>query len=180
MKRQVVIKSTEDLDRLEQSIIDAVQVTTTVLRTMLATADGLATFAQLKFTNAGRDPLEPERPLNVIEQLNQTFTCLASVAGARWLVEKHPECLPAVLNLGTASGYDIQSICGRFVAETFAVTHPASNDKLQKDVRRMQNAEAENRFIFYLSPDTTPARQVPGVTIVRLDHPVIRGLPSDA
>ena len=44
----------------------------------------------------------------------------------------------------------------------------------------MQNAEAENRFIFYLSPDTTPARQVPGVTIVRLDHPVIRGLPSDA
>jgi len=177
MKRQV-ITSLEDLNRLERQVLRAVEMTAGLLKKMLDSHDSLGTFAKLKFTKAGRDPLDSQRPLNVVEQLNQTFTYLASVAGARWLLSRHPDCAPLVLNLGTAPGFDIESECGNFAAETFAVTHPGSNNKLRKDALKLQGAKAEHRFVFYLSPSRGPELQVPGVTVVRLDHPVIAALNS--
>ncbi len=179
MKRQV-IDSIEDLDRLEQQILRAVDATAASLKRLLDVETSLATFARLKFTEAGHDPLNIDRPLNMIEQLNQTFTYLASVAAARWLLLHHPTCAPLVLNLGTAPGFDIQSECGQFVAETFAVTHPHSNDKLRKDVAKMQTTVAKHRFVFYFSPSTDGPFEASGVTIVQLAHPVIDALSSDA
>lgn len=83
----------------------------------------------------------------MIEQINQTFTYLASIDGARWLLREYPECAPLVLNLGTQSGFDIESSCGRFVAETFAATDPKSNDKLRKDLAKLRIARAQHRFV---------------------------------
>lgn len=179
MKRQVVT-SLEDLERLEQRILSAVEATTATLKRVLESSDSLGGFARLKFTEAGHDPLDPERPLNFIEQLNQTFTYLASIGGARWLIERYPHCTPLVLNLGTAPGFDIESSCGQFAAETFAVTHPSSNDKLRKDASKMREAQAEHRFVFYLSLARGPQVHVPGVTVVPLDHRVMAMLDSEA
>ena len=120
MKRQV-INSAEDLHLLEQQILRSVDATSASLKELLNGETPLAAFARLKFTEAGHDPLNVSRPLNFIEQLNQTFTYLASVEAARWLLTHHPACAPLVLSLGTLSGFDIQSECGQFVAETFAV-----------------------------------------------------------
>jgi hypothetical protein len=178
MKRQIV-RSLEDLDRLEREILRAVATTTSVKR-LLKDETPIGAFARLKFTAAGHYPLNIDRPLNVIEQLNQTFTYLASVEAARWLLTRHPQCVPLVLNLGTSPGFDIQSECGLFVAETFAVTHPGSNDKIRKDVAKMQATVAQHRFVFCLSPSRTGSFQAAGVTIVRLPHPVIEALSSDA
>ena len=179
MKRQV-INSAEDLHLLEQQILRSVDATSASLKELLNGETPLAAFARLKFTEAGHDPLNVSRPLNFIEQLNQTFTYLASVEAARWLLTHHPACAPLVLSLGTLSGFDIQSECGQFVAETFAVTHPGSNDKLRKDVAKMQTTVAAHRFVFYISPSTAGPFQASGVTIVQLRHPAIDALNSDA
>ena len=179
MKRQVV-NSMDDLDRLERQIQRSVDTTAGLLKTLLQSRDTLEFFARLKFTEAGRDPLDCDRTLNVVEQLNQTFTYLATIGGARWIISNHPDCQPLVLNLGTASGFDIQSQCGRFVAETFAVTHPRSNDKLRKDISKIQQVAADHRFVFYISRLAPPPVAVPGVTVVRLEFPVLAALNSDA
>lgn len=175
MKRHV-ITALEELDRLEAKVVGSVETTRNELLRLLAAPDALASFAKLKFTAVGRDPLDVDRPLNLIEQLNQTFTYLAGIAGARWLISRHTDCLPLVLNLGTASGFDIASQCGRFVAETFAATHPRSNDKLRRDAFRLQRVEAQHRFVFYLSMVGGSPFECPGVTIVRLEHPLMNAL----
>lgn len=171
------ITTIDELDQLEQQITRSVEAAASSLKTILESDDALGAFAKLKFTETGLDPLDTTRSLNIVEQLNQTFTYLASVAGARWLMLRHPECTPLTLNLGTASGFDIESISGRFVAETFAATHPDSNDKLRKDILKVQGADA-HRFVFYLSPVAAPQLDVPGVSVVRLEHPILAILSS--
>jgi hypothetical protein len=179
MKRQV-ITNVEDLDRLEGEVLRSVEATVALLKEVLASTDALGAFGKIKFTEAGRDPLDVTRPLNVVEQLNQTFTYLASVAGARWLLSRHSECAPLVLNLGTAPGFDIESKCGQFIAETSAVTHPGSNDKLRRDILKVQNGSGTYRFVFYLSPIAASQLQVPGVAVVRLEHPALTALSAQA
>ena len=176
MKRQE-ISNLDDLELLEGRILRSVETATSALKSLLETGDSIGVFAKLKFTEVGIDPLDVSRPLNLVEQLNQTLTYLASVTGARWLASRHPESLPLILNLGTSPGFDIQSGCGKFIAETFAVTHPNSNDKLRKDVLRLEgHTSAEHRFVFYLSPVEARQLGTTKVTIVRLNHPAMTSL----
>lgn len=172
MKIQTV-SSKEDLARLEALICASAVATIAKLRESLEGNAALEVLAAMKFSTVGHDPIDSGRPLNLVEQLNQSFTYLASIAGARWLMERHPECLPLTLNLGTTEGTDIISACGRFAAETFAATHPDSNDKLRKDVEKVRGAAAAHKFVFYLSPRAGTLK-VEGVTLVRLDHPSLR------
>jgi hypothetical protein len=176
VKRQE-ISNLDDLDRLEGRILCSVKTAAATLKNLLESVDSVGVFAKLKFTEVGIDPIDVSRPLNLVEQLNQTFTYLASVAGARWIASRYPESLPLLLNLGTSPGFDIQSGCGKFIAETFAVTHPNSNDKLRKDVSRLEeNTSAEHRFVFYLSPVEARQLGTTNVTIVRIDHPAMASL----
>lgn len=179
MKRQVVSHSA-DLAALECRIVAAVDQTVIALRKVLADGDSLSLFARLKFAAAGCDPLDLERPLNLVEQLNQTFTYLASILGAGWLSQRYPECLPLQLNLGTASGFDIESQCGNYVAETFAATHPGSNGKLHKDISRLETSQAVHRFVFYLSPVEAAVTPSSGITVIRLRHPSLDVIAGDA
>jgi hypothetical protein len=181
MKKQS-IQNIADLDRLEA----AVSASASLAMRSLAGLSGYApidALAAAKFSQIGRDPLDPNRPLNLIEQINQTFTYLASITGARWLLRQHPECVPLTLNLGTQSGFDIESNCGHFVAETFAATDPKSNDKLRKDLAKLGTSKAPHRFLFYLSPITDRRPHDEGISVVPLVHPVMarfRSVQSDA
>lgn len=112
----------------------------------------LVALSRLKFEPMGCDPLDTERPLNLIEQLNQTFTYEASLAAAEWLLERHPEHSPFKLNLGTEGGTDIRSEDGHVAAEVFAAVDPANNRKLEKDVARVRESGARHRYVAYLSP----------------------------
>ncbi len=59
--------------------------------------------------DGGHDPLTGEA-LNVIEQLNQTFTILVSLRAVERLIEMHPEANGFRLALATSSGRDIESV----------------------------------------------------------------------
>ena len=108
---------------------------------------------QLKFAAVGCDPLNPSRPLNLIEQLNQTFTYLESFIGAAFLFDRHRCVQHLSLNLGTSPGFDIQtSEDGGIAAEVFAAVTPQNNRKLVKDVEKVSAADAAFRYVLFISP----------------------------
>lgn len=175
LKRQS-IATLSDVDRLETLISSSAEATTSRLRALLQTSAGLDALARLKFTPAGCDPLEPSRLLNVVEQINQTYTYLAGLAAVRWLLTKHPAHAPYTLNLGTTSGSDIASSDGAIAGEVFAATHPDSNDKLRKDLDKVGLSAADHKYVFFLSPNASRKPSRPGITAVRLDHPSLARL----
>ena len=115
--------------------------------------DGIQLLEKIKFEKIGYDPLNVQRSLNLIEQVNQTFTYLASFRAVGILFQKHPEATKFILNLGTASGTDIESSnCGGIAAEVFSATKPSSNDKLNKDIKKVSATEAAHKYVFFLCP----------------------------
>src|SRR5690242_18371680 len=100
------IVGAEDIDVLEAAIVTAADTTAAAIGSLVADAPGIHTLARLKFEQVGRDPL-CDRPLNFVEQLNQTFTYLATCNALRYLFAHHGEHAPFVVNLGTQPGHDI-------------------------------------------------------------------------
>jgi hypothetical protein len=116
------------------------------------TGHGIELLRSLKFEQRGRHPLEP-RPLNVIEQVNQTFTCLVTLKAVELLFEWHPQLTKIKLNVGTKAGSDIESLDTTFAAEVFAAVDPKNNRKLKRDVEKVaKRVDAQHRYVFFHSP----------------------------
>jgi len=113
--------------------------------------------AALRFTAFGRHPIE-DRALNLTEQINQTFTYLASFAAAEEISRRHPSALPIRLNLGTASGSDLESPSAGVAAEVFAAVNRHNNRKLEKDIERVAGTTARHKYVFYYCPGDDCAR----------------------
>lgn len=91
--------------------------------------------------------------MNLIEQLNQTFTCIASARAAKVLLAMHPELAPFQLNLGTSPGPDIESRSGEGIsAEVFAAVTPGNNRKLNRDIQKVQDSDAAWKCVFFMCP----------------------------
>jgi hypothetical protein len=135
------IRTLADAAVLEAGVRAAAARTIQLLPGLLATTNPLDAFARLRFEPIGHHPIQ-DRALNMVEQLNQTFTCLASLRATAWILTRHPECGPLRLNLGTASGSDIEAIDGSLAAETFAAVTPTNNDKLRRDIRKVAHTTA--------------------------------------
>jgi hypothetical protein len=122
--------------------------------------DALQALWALKTSKLGFNPLDSDEPLNLIEQLNQSFTYVASARAAQVLLELHSELAPFSLNLGTSPGYDIESDAGGGVrAEVFAAVAPSSNRKLAKDVSRLTGQPFAHKYVFFMCPGIGPGRQ---------------------
>ena len=136
------------------------------------TCNPMGALHAMRFERIGVNPLDGN-PINLIEQLNQTFHGLASFAAASWLLEKFQQCVEGLcLAPQSAAGSDIRSIpTGLVAAEVFAAVSPRNNRKLWKDVKKADGAPAEHRFVFFYSPDEAPAlmesvrQQFPAVQI---------------
>lgn len=122
--------------------------------------DALRSLWEMKFHPIGYDPLDADRPPNIIEQLNQTFTYIASARAARLLLELHPELGPFTLNLGTAKGSDIEaSDPARLAGEVFAAVNTANNRKLKKDLDKVLKTGADLMYVFFMCPGISYGRQ---------------------
>ena len=152
------IRTLEELRVLETQLLERAASTAGRLVTM--TERGIEFLHRLKFAQSGIHPLTGA-PLNLIEQLNQTFTCLASFQATRMLFEWHREnCSGFVLNLATARGSDIRSIePGIVAAEVFAAVSPGNNRKLRADILKVQREEAQFRYVFFHCPRIPQGRQ---------------------
>jgi len=169
MPKTIIVKTVQELAPLNDQVRASAKQSTIALAELLKVSEGVDLFWKLRFENAGRDPLDPNRPLNFVEQLNQTSSYLVTIAGASYLFQHHKLSAPFVLTFGAIGGHDIASSDGKIVAEAFAATKPDSNDKLKKDIKKLASINADHKYVFYFCPGF-PRRvaQVNGVTTLSL------------
>lgn len=152
----VVVQSLNELEAYEQKIDSAAR---RAIETLLESKDrGIRLLERIKYERIGWHPLE-ERRLNLIEQVNQTFTYLTSLRALRVLLEHFPDTAFR-LHLGTEPGPDIESVIpGLVAAEVFAAVSVTNNNKLSRDIERVLKYEVRHRYVFFCVPGFPPGRQ---------------------
>jgi hypothetical protein len=133
-----------------------------LVRLTEAEPDGIELLRKMKITEMAYHPLD-DRRLNLVEQINQTWTYLVTLKALPFLFERHPEAGGFQLNLGAEGGTDIMSLAPNMVAaEAFAAVHPKNNRKLAKDLQKLvqQCPEARFRYVFFAAPGFRHERQV--------------------
>ena len=120
------------------------------------TCDPLAMLRRMKFKSVGYHPIEGHA-LNLVEQINQTWTFAVAVAATRQLLQLHPDAGGFQLAPGAhaALELDIMSeVEGLVGAETFATVHPRNNRKLEADLAKLASRPELHRYVFFLSPNS--------------------------
>lgn len=140
------IRTIEQVDELVTAVTRSAERALAGIARSAAEQHGLQALWSMKFSLVGCDPLDADSPLNLIEQVNQTFTYLASAKAVRLLLCLHPELAPFVVNLGTSPGSDIKSACGSLAAEVFAAVNTSNNRKLAKDRIKVSQTNAERKY----------------------------------
>ena len=136
------------IDKLETSA----EVSMLSIANLAADNDAMSFLYECKFHENGFDPLDSTKPLNFVEQLNQTFTYLASFKGAEFIFSKHIDVKSLTLNLGTSKGFDIEGSEGDTVtAEVFASVNPDNNSKLLRDIFRVATAKTKFKYVFFMA-----------------------------
>ena len=108
----------------------------------------------MKFEAIGRHPIA-DHALNVVEQINQTFTYAVALAAAKVLLRLHPEAGGYRLAPGAHASLplDIMSeVEGLVGAETFAAVTPRNNGKLTADLSKLAERPEAHRYVFFASP----------------------------
>jgi len=155
--RRPIIRSIDEAEAMRAQLLKGAAATAKWLREF--SGDPMALLKALRFELVGHDPLSGE-PLNVVEQLNQTFTILVTLRAIERLIELHPDAGGFQLALGTSSGRDIESVVpGCVAAEIFSATRPTSNQKLKKDIARLSTDPARHRYVFFASPGFSAGRR---------------------
>lgn len=167
------ISKPSEIRELRAAILSAADLAVSKLKALLEDASSIGVFKRIRFHKVGCDPLDPSRPLNLVEQLNQTFTYLTTLEAAEWLLARHRRAAPFVLNLGTTGGPDIVSADKQVVAEVFAAVRPQNNGKLRKDINKVAKIPATYRYAFFACPNESAVPTVADVngipvTIVQL------------
>lgn len=171
------ITSLVQVDNLRRLISESAARTRSALIGLLSNENTLEAFEALKFRQVGFHPLDP-RPLNFIEQLNQTLTCLVSLAAVEFLFAEFPAGTPYNLNFGTKSGSDIFAGEQFIAAEVFAAVALTNNRKLRRDVQKVAKTPAAHQFVFFYCPasPTGEWRRIdayPSVRVISLSRDAI-------
>lgn len=169
----MVIRTVEEVEKIREVIRYNADVVFEQLKAKSENIEAVSFLKYIKFERVGLDPVEGTE-LNFIEQLNQTFSDLVVLEGVRHLLLEYPE-KEWKLNLGSASGFDIESVDGEVVAECFAATVSTSNRKLDKDcLKLMDKATGQKKYIcFYTHYDSDEKIQrifnkYPEITFIRV------------
>ena len=150
--KKILLNSKEQVEEYIELIRHSANEAQIRLMEILEREDDIGFLERIKFDQIGFDPLDANRDLNLIEQVNQTFTYLASLRAAKVLFMNHEDLCSLKLNLGTSAGSDLESDDGEIVAEVFAATRTGSNDKLNKDIARVKGVSARHKYVFFMCP----------------------------
>lgn len=153
------VRTVEDAEELVAAVTQSAERALAEFARSAESKHGLQVLWSMKFSPIGCDPLNAETPLNLIEQINQTFTYLASAKAVNQLLALHPSLAPFTLNLGTSPGSDIESACGSLAAEVFAAVNTSNNRKLAKDRTKVSQTNAQFKYVFFMCPGYSPGRQ---------------------
>lgn len=144
------IDSIEQIADLKKKIYNSADTACVKIKRVIEQKSALDALYEIKFNKVGVHPIEPIE-LNIIEQINQLFSDLIILEAVADLIRLYPEKKFEIC-LGNMSGFDVESIDGDVVAECFAVTTAASNNKLKNDSNKLlSKAPAQNRYIYFYS-----------------------------
>jgi len=159
MSKKIQIHRGQDLQHRIDTLNESARLACETLRKACGQANPLDVLAAVKFAQVGLDPLDSTRPLNFIEQVNQTFTCLAAFRATQELFARHQDVEVFTLNLGNVSGWDIESAeSSKVVAEVFASVDPSNNQKIGKDLKRVISAPHEFKYVYFMCPSVPRGR----------------------
>jgi hypothetical protein len=172
--RELVVRSTDDAARL----MGLVRASAARAQAQVASLSGdpLGMLRRMKFDQIGYHPIE-DRPLNLVEQINQTWSMAVAIEAAKKLLELHPEAGGFRLAPGAHASLelDIMSVeSGLVGAETFAAVHPRNNGKLRADLAKLAARQERYRYVFFLSPifprtERQTLLEMPGVEVWSLE-----------
>jgi hypothetical protein len=155
--KAVLIGSLQEVDDYEARVVRAAAVAVERLFTM--PERGVDFLRRMRFDEIGRHPLE-DRDLNLIEQVNQTYSLLVTFKALRFLFGQHPDVVRYKVTLGPVRGYDIQSADGEeVVAEVFAAVEPSSNSKVTLDRDKVAKSTGKHKYVFFFCPGYSAGRQ---------------------
>lgn len=173
-----MITDHEQLRRLRSTVTIATKNCVAAIAHLVASETPINALVRMKFHELGFHPME-DRRLNLVEQINQTFTYLVSFAAAEQILRSHPDSAPICLNLGTSSGSDLESASKSVAAEIFASVSRTNNRKLVKDVAKVSDSGVAHKYVFFYCPEEEckPFRleRFPDVEIVPLSEADVWG-----
>ena len=146
------VQTRDDADRL----LDTIRVSARRAHDWIAAQSGdpLQVLKRMKFEPVGFHPIE-DRALNVVEQINQTWTYFVAVSAAKELLELHPDVGGFHLAPGAHASLELDIMSatpGSVGAETFAAVDPRNNRKLSLDLQKMAARTERHRYVFFMSP----------------------------
>jgi hypothetical protein len=156
----MLIRGLEDINRYLGQIRNAAKDTHAWISAQ--TGDSLDLLRQMKFETIGFHPIEGH-PLNLVEQINQTWSYVVALAATRQLLELHPDVGGYRLAPGAYASIplDIMSEAEGLVgAETFAAVDPCNNSKLVEDLAKMGARPEQHRYVFFMSPRFPGSRRL--------------------
>jgi hypothetical protein len=155
------IQSAEDVDRyMERLRVSARRVHDWIAA---QSDEPLDLLRRMKFDPVGFHPIE-DRPLNLVEQINQTWAYAVALTAARRLLTLHPDVGGFRVAPGAYASIplDITSeMEGQVGAETFAAVDPRNNDKLDADLAKMTVRPEKHRYVFFMSPRYPKSERLP-------------------
>ena len=114
----------------------------------------LELFRNVKFETVGYHPLDC-RPLNIIEQINQTWTFAVALLAAKQILDLHPNVKELRLAPGAHACLELDIMSaesGLVGAETFAAVTPRNNRKLNNDLNKLTGRPESHRYVFFMCP----------------------------
>lgn len=171
-----LVVSRDDIEEIavRRSVIyENIARTVVHLRTILD-GEPLKVLFQLKFERCAHDPLTGE-VMNLIEHINQSWTCLTSFSAVEFLFERHTDISKFLLNLGVTSGFDIEDLFEpepgdgcligsevfgtKVAAEVYSATSVNGSRKLARERRKLVTTSgARQKYVFFFVPGVDPGR----------------------
>lgn len=152
LEGSITVRSPDDVDLLLSRLTASAEQVRQWIGAF--TGEPLELLRRLKFEAVGYHPIG-HYPLNIIEQVNQTWTYATALLAARQLFTLHPETGGYHLAPGAHASQplDIMSeVDGLVGAETFAAVTPRNNNKLANDLSKLTHRPEAHRYVFFMSP----------------------------
>jgi hypothetical protein len=146
------VGSPDDADRLIATIRNSAQRAHHWIAAQAG--DPLDMLKRMKFEAVGFHPVEG-RALNVVEQINQTWTYFVAPSAAKQLLELPPDVGGFHLAPGAHASLELDIMSatpGAVGAETFAAVDPRNYRKLFLDLQKMAARSERHRYVFFMSP----------------------------
>ena len=175
MGKEILFANQIELEEYRKTIHSNLMKSLQKLTVVFESNDPVEAFDACKYDKIVFDPLTGKGE-NLIEMLNQHQTYLVTLKAVEFLLNKYPE-KSFVARFGNIAGYDVESTDGEVVAECFAAVNFRNNQKLDKDLEKLdsvnRNVSCYEFFydkVFEHKDYALYETKFPGIQIVKFEN----------